>query len=275
MTRDDSGEVDDRGDPGSNLDAAEVIICQECNNVVRRVNSQHLQSGRCRYTYRDTPHKEEYKREDHPETVEDYKDKHSDAPVISPAERKRIKSQNSSEEADERRREMMERRWNGEDMSRIKESIANKHDVTPRTVRRDWANRDEWIGRVFGIEEAETIVAESLAQKKDIRRRLMRAASQAEHQEELGHMVRALKAVDDNIDDMIDNLTETGLIEGAVERHEVALEGKVEHEHRTGDAGEELDEATMRDLDALTGGDDDEPIEEVVDAEYREVESDA
>lgn len=273
MTRDNDGNVTEEGNPGKNIQPSEVIRCRECGNLVRRVNTQHLQADRCVFKTRgEGVDKENHRREDHPLSVDEYKEKYPDAPVMAPAERRAIAEQNASEEADERRREMMTRRWNGEDLTEIKKSIADKYGVAARTVRHDWESRSKWIGRVFGLEEAEAVVAEALAQKQDVRRRLMRAASRAEHEQEFDDMIKALKAVDQNIDDTIENLSETGMIEGAIDRKEIRVEGSVEHEHSAEDPGEGLDESTLRDLDALTGSDGEEAV---VDAEFREVENDA
>lgn len=273
MTRDNRDKIDpETGDPGPNLDPADVIQCRECGGMVRRVNHQHLTADRCKYTKPGEvrvgeDEREDLLREDHPTTVEEYQEKYPDAPVLSPREKAKLAKGNRDEETDERRREMLRRRWRGEDMSRIVDDLAEEYGVARNTVRKDWGRREGWIGRVFGLEDADAVVLESLAQKQDVRRRLLRVARRAEDQNDVNAAVRALKAVDANIDDTIEHQQELGNVERAATEHRVEVEGEVNHEHRHTDAGVGLDEDTLEQLDELTGGG-----EEVIDAEYEVVE---
>lgn len=271
MTRDNDGRVNtDNGEPGPGIEPADVIQCRECGGMVRRLNNQHLETDRCRYTKPEEVRvgeddREDLLRQDHPDTVAEYKDKYPDAPVISPRERMKLAETNRDPDVDARRRELLKRRWRGESMTNIVESLANRHDVSENAIWTDWTDRDKWIGRVFGLEDAETVVVESLAQKQDVRERLMKVASRAEDQNEINAAVRALKAVDDNIDDTIEHQQKLGNVDQAASQHEVHVEGEVDHKHEP--VGDGLDEDTLRQLDEMTGGED----EEVIDAEYEVV----
>lgn len=271
MTRDNDGKVNtDTGDPGPNLEPADVIRCRECTNMVRRVNSQHLQSDRCMYSAPEKvrtgkDEREDLLRPDHPTTVEEYKEKHPDAPVISPRQQMQLAEANRDEEVDGRRKEMLKRRWRGEAMTNIVESLANRYDVSEDTIWKDWSKRDQWISRVFGLEDAEAVVVEALAQKQDVRERLMGIARKAEDQNEISEATRALKAVDDNIDETIEHQQKLGNVDQAASQHEVHVDGDVSHEHKP--VGDGLDRETLEQLDDMTGGDD----EEIIDAKFETV----
>lgn len=274
MTKDNEGKRNKEGEPGPNMEPSDVIRCRECGGFVRRVNTQHLRSDRCKYagsvdeiTTADG-YREDLLRPDHPETTAEYKEMYPDAPVINPRERAELAEKARDEEASERRRELIKRRWRGEKMGKIKESLAEKYDASTRTITRDWRNREEWIGPVFGLEDADAVVLESLAQKQDVRERLLRIARQAEDQQEISQAIRALKAVDDNIDETIDHQQNLGKVAQATSKHKVEVEGEVDHRHEA--VGDDLDEETLKQLDDITGGDD----EEVIDAEFQEVDGD-
>ena len=153
MTRDNDDRIDpETGDPGPSIEPADVIECRECGRMVRRVNTQHLQTDRCMYTDpaevrtgRDG--REDLLRPDHPKTVAEYKEKYPDAPLMSPRERLKLAEANRDEEVDERRREMLRRRWRGREMGDIVSSLADSHGVTESALWKDWAKREEWIGR--------------------------------------------------------------------------------------------------------------------------------
>ena len=260
MTKDNEGRRNDMGDPGTALEPADVIQCRECGNMVRRVNTQHLQTDRCRFTDQDEFHREDKLRPDHPETIEEYREKHPGAPVLSPREKIKLAEVNHSREADQRRKEILKRRWRGDQMTRIVEDVAAKYDVSESTVWSDWSRREKWISRVFGLEDAEAAVVEALAQKQDVRERLLSLARRAEDQNEVGEAIRALKAVDSNIDEAIEHQQRLGNVEQAASQHEV-------HVRHSDGVGSGLDEDTLRQLDELSGGED----EEVIDAEFREV----
>jgi len=276
MTRDNENKVNrDTGDPGTALEPTDVIQCRACKNMVRRVNTQHLTSDRCMYTdpqkvrvNRDL--RDDLKRPDHPETVEEYKEMYPDAPLLSPRERMKLAEANRDEEVDERRREMLRRRWRGEEMGDIVTSLSDRYDVTRSALWKDWAKRDKWIARVFSLEDAEAVVVEALAQKQDVRNELMRVARRAEDQNEVNAAIRALKAVDDNIDETIDHQQKLGNVDQAASEHKVHVEGGVEHAHKHEAVGDGLDEDTLRALDSMTGGDD----EDIVDAKFEEVNPD-
>lgn len=277
MTKDNENKVDtSTGEPGPNIEPVDVIKCRECGGMVRRVNSQHLQSDRCMYTAPEKVRtgeepRDDLLRPDHPTTVEEYKDQYPDAPVVSPREQMMLAEANRDDEVDNRRRELLKRRWRGEPMSNIVESLASRYDVTENAIWKDWTKRDQWIARVFGLDDAEAVVVESLAQKQDVRERLLNIARQAEDQNEISEAVRALKAVDDNIDETIEHQQKLGNVEKAASKHEVHVDGEVDHDHQHEAVGDGLDEDTLRQLDDLTGGED----EEVIDAEFEVVEDEA
>ena len=277
MTHDNSGRVNtDTGDPGPDLEPADVIKCRECGGMVRRVNTQHLGTDRCRYTQPEEvrsnrDEREDLLRPDHPETVREYKEKYPDAPVFSPRQKMVLAEANREERVDERRREMLKRRWRGEAMTDIVESLAERYDVTESMVWSDWQARGDWISRVFGLDDAEAVVVESLAQKQDVRERLLRVARQAEDEGDQSEAIRALKAVDRNIDDAIEHQQKLGNVDKAASEHRVHVDGGVDHDHEHElSPGEELGEETLEQLDGLTGGEG----EEVVDAEYEVVDGD-
>lgn len=269
MTRDNENMVDtSTGDPGPNLEPADVIKCRECGGMVRRVNSQHLQTDRCRYVNPEgvrvnRDEKDHQLRPDHPETVEEYKEKYPDAPVVSPRERVKLAETNRDPETDARRREIMRRRWNSENMTDIVEDLARRYDIEEDTIWKDWQRRDEWIDRVFGLEDSEAVIKEVLAQKHDVRQRLMNVYNRAQDQNEQNAAIRALKAVDKSLNDSVD-IHQT--IADDEPSGDVRVEGEVTHTHRP--AGDGLAEDTLRRLDEETGGGD----EEIVDAQYEVVE---
>lgn len=271
ITRDNDGRVNtNNGNPGPDVEPVDVIKCRECGNLVRRINTQHLQTDRCRYTQPEKVRvnrddRDDLLRPDHPETLEEYKDKHPDAPVVAPRERMKLAEANRDPEVDSRRKEMLKRRWRGEPMTNIVESLARKNDVTENAIWKDWADRSKWIDRVFGLDDAEAVVVEALAEKTDIKEELRQMARRAEDQEQISEAIRALKAVDDNLDDIIDHQKDLTEVGDRARRQEVHVEGEVTHEHKP---GEDLDEETLKQLDELTGGED----EDVVDAEFEVVE---
>lgn len=267
MTKDNMGRRNDQGEPGVHMEPSDVIRCRECGGMVRRLNSQHLQTDRCMYVDQDKFDDPNQKRQDHPTTVQDYKQKYPDAPVMSPREKMNLVEQNSNPEVDNRRREMLKRRWRGEAMTDIASTLAANHGVSESTIRKDWSNRDDWIARVFGLADAESVVAEALAQKQDVRERLLGIAQQAERNQETAEAIRALKAVDSNIDSSIEHQQELGNVAKAASKHEVEVSGDVEHDHRHKAVGDDLDADQLEAIDAITGGED----EDVVDAEFYEV----
>jgi hypothetical protein len=280
VTKDNSDRVDtDTGDPGPDLEPSDVVKCRECGGMVRRVNTQHLGSDRCRFTQPKKVRSGEGIREersdllrpDHPETVEEYKDKHPDAPIVSPRQKEMLAEANREERVDERRREMLKRRWRGEAMTDIVESLADRYEVSESMVWNDWQARGDWISRVFGLDDAEAVVVESLAQKQDVRERLLRVARQAEDKDDANEAIRALKAVDRNIDDTIEHQQKLGNVDKAASEHKVHVDGGVEHDHdHELSPGEQLGEETLEQLDGLTGGEG----EEIVEAEFEVVNED-
>lgn len=269
MTADNSGLRDADGNPGRDVAPADVVMCRECGNLVRRVNKQHLLSARCRFTappeerWTDEGPDEDRLRDDHPETVAEYKEMYPDAPVMSPAEREKLSDINRSEEADERRRELARAKWSGETLGECAGRIAEKHGVSESRVRSDWADRSEWMGRAFGLDDAEAVIMESLAHKKDLRESFGRLARKAEDSEEISEAIRALKAKDDNVDEMIQHQMDLNDLR-APDKTEVTVSGSVDHEHRA--VGDGLDEDTLASIDAITGGGPDG----AVDVEFRE-----
>lgn len=271
MTRDNDNKRDFNGNPGPNIDPVDVIKCRECGSMVRRVNNQHLQTDRCRYAYPEkvrtgNDEREDIRRDNHPETVEEYKTKYPDAPVISPRDQMELAQTNRREETDQRRKEMVKRRWYGENMTDIVSSLAQKHDVTESTIWKDWSNRDQWLPRVFDLGDAEHVVLEALAQKQDVVQRLNRLARTAETQEELDTARMALKSVGDELSDIVNMQMDLGNIDKAATKHQVEVEGDIEHRHEP--VGDRLSEDTLKQLDEITDGDD----EEIIDAQYEVVE---
>lgn len=266
MTKDNEGRRNDEGNPGPAIEPVDVIKCRECGHMVRRVNTQHLQTDRCTFVDQDKFDDESQRRPNHPETVQEYKDKYPGAPIMSPREKMNLVEKNSNDETDQRRRELMRRRWRGEEMADIVKSLASKYDVTTNAIYKDWSDRERWLPRVFGIEDAEAVVTEALAQKQNVRERLLRVARRAEDTNEVNAAIRALKAVDKNIDDTIEHQRKLGEVASADQTVEVT--GKVSHEHER--LGDDLDEDELEAIDAITGGED----EEVIDAEFQEVETD-
>lgn len=261
MTRDNDGRVDtSTGDPGPELEPADVIQCRECGSMVRRVNSQHLTSDRCVYTdpeeVRTGDERPDLARPDHPETVEEYREKYPGAPVMSPRERMELSKSARDDEVDERRRELLRRRWNGESMTNIVESLADRYGVSEDTVWKDWTNRSDWIGVVFGLSDTEAVVQEALAQKRNVRERLMRLARRSEDENELNAAIRALKAVDANLNDTVEHEMEMHeMLEDRGIDPETGEPIDVESEDVTGEQpGEDLSEETLRQLDEITGG---------------------
>lgn len=270
MTRDNAGLVNtNTGEPGPNLEPADVIKCRECGGMVRRINKGHLTADRCVYTDPEQARtarddKAHYKRADHPTTVADYKEKHPDAPTMSPALKARMAEANIDDRTSQRRRDMMRRVWRGESPSEAYDAIQHKYGVERSTLRADWADRESWIGRVFGLKDAEATVLSALAEKDEIRKRYRALATRAEDNNEIGEATRALKAADDNIDATVRHLRDLGRVASAGSSHTVEVKGAVDHNHRP--AGAALDEATLRQIDEITGGDD----EIIVDAEYEQ-----
>jgi len=273
MTRDNEGYVDpDTGNPGPNLEPSDVIKCRECGNMVRRVNRGHLQSDRCRYTdpkavRTGKDDREDLLRPDHPETVGEYEEKYPDAPRLSPALRKDLRESAIDDEVSERRRELTRRMWRGEDPGDVYDRLEQKYDTPRGTLRYDWSTRSEWMGRVFGLEDAEAVVMEALAEKNEVRSRLKRLARRAEDTNDVSEAVRALKAADSSLDETIEHLRDLGRVASADSTHKVEVEGSVEHDHTHGPAGDRLPDETLEQLDALTGGAD----ADVVDAKFERV----
>jgi len=281
MTEDNSGDADGVGNPGPDLEPADVIKCRECGNMVRRVNQEHLRTDRCRYV--DTEEasvarydKDDRLRKDHPETLDDYKEKYPDAPTVSPRLRQELAERASDEDVAQRRRELIRARWRGEEPGAVAERLAEKYGVAESTVKRDWRDRGEWIGRVFGVEDAEAVVLESIAQKKEVREQLLRLGQRAADTEDINAAVRAMKAADSNIDDTIEHLRKLGEVASAADEKRITVEGEVDVDHDHTDPGESLDEDTLEKLDALTtdadgGGAGGDGGDNVINADYREV----
>lgn len=276
MTRDDSGNYDEStGDPGGDLQPRDVIKCRECGGLVRRVNHQHLVSDRCKYTKPEDvrtgkAEREDLLRPDHPTTTQEYKEMYPDAPVMAPTQSKMLSEAAKDPEVRDRRQSLLRRRWRGEPMTDIVESLADKHGVAERTIWDDWRNREDWLPELFGLGNAEAVVVESLAQKKDVRERLLKIANRAETMDEHDTARKALKAVDANIDKTIEHQQNLGEVEQAATKHEVEVSGEISHE-----PGADLDDDTVEALDAITGGGDGGGDggggEGVIDADFREV----
>lgn len=247
------------------LEPADVVRCRECGGLVRRVNEQHLETDRCKYGSVEARRHGD-PRPDHPDTVQGYKEKHPDAPVMSPREKRKLASANEDPEVTERRKELMRRRWRGDSMSRIVESLANRYGVEESTIWADFRDRENWIRRVFGLVDAESAVVEALAQKEQIRSELRNIASRAKNQNELRAATAALKEVNSSLDKDVEHRRE---VAEAATPDQTEVSGEVTVTHRT-DPGSDLDEETLENLDRLTGG----AGEEIVDAEFAEVEPD-
>lgn len=275
MTRDNAGRTDGSwrpGEPGKALEPADVVGCRECGGLVRRVNNQHLRSDRCRLIRPDKGTEEDNLRSDHPTTVAGYREKHPDAPVMAPRERLKLSEANADPEVDERRRELVKSRWQGEDMGSIVGRLSERYGVSENAVWRDWTRREEWLPRVFGIDDAHTAVMEAIARHGDVLDRLDRLARRAESQSEVEEARRVYKEVAKATKDQADLLlsaTERMGEAGAPQSASLRVSGRIEHEHRNsrGAPGEELDDETLREVDDLTGG-------EVVDAEFRDIQED-
>lgn len=271
MTRDNAGRTNDwrAGEPGKALAPADVIECRECGGLVRRVNNQHLRARRCRLKDPDgDPDNERNQREDHPTTVSDYKEKHPGAPVVSPREREELSRRYADPETDARRREIVRSRWSGERMTAIVERVAEQHGVAETTVWRDWVRRDEWLPRVFDIDDTSTKLVEILARQDDVIGRLERLAARAESQGDTDEARRILAEVRKALSDQFGNVAdfrERAGEAGVSGRASVEVSGRIEHEHR-GAPGEELDDETLADIDRLVEDG------EVVDAEYTPIE---
>lgn len=265
MTKDNNGETSYNGEPAPELQPKDVIKCRECGGLVRRVNNQHLQTNRCMYVGEEGKNTHDWnERPDHPETVAEYKEKYPDAPVMSPKERMNLAEQAASEEADQRKKEMLKRRWRGERMTDIAEALADKYDCAESTIRADYARRGEWLGRVFGIEDTEAMIAEGMAEKKQVRQRLMRIAGRAESENELKTAIQALKAVDSSVEDEMDTQMELSDLATSKTEHHVRVE------HDAVRPGDEADAEELAAIDEITGGAD----EEIIDADFEEVDGD-
>lgn len=266
MTRDNAGRTNDwrDGEPGKALAPADVVSCRECGGLVRRVNNQHLRSRRCKLKDPDGEERERNLRDDHPTTVAEYKEKHPDAPLVSPREKRQLSKANADPEVSARRRELVKARWRGEQMGDIVERLADQYEVSENTVWRDWTRRGEWIERAFDIEDADAAMVEVIARHEDAIDRMDRLSRRAESQGDVSEARRTLEKVMGALGkhaDLVDNIRESademGLPSGRVE-----VSGTVEHEHR-GAPGEELDDEILQALDEEGG--------EVIDARFREV----
>ena len=263
MTRDNEGKTAGNGEPAPELQPDDVIKCRECSGLVRRINNQHLQTNRCMYTDPEGKNTHDHKlRPDHPETVDEYKQKYPDAPVMSPAERLKYSRRASNEEVDKRRREMMQRLWNGEDLSEIAGHLAEKYGCSESRIHADYSERGDWLTRVYGMEEAEAIMAQGMAQKKEVRQKLMRIANRAESENELKTAIKALKAVDSSVEDELDMHMEMGKIAQEGDDAEVA--------HDAVRPGGDAETEELEAIDEITGGEG----EEIVDVDFEEVDGD-
>lgn len=255
-----------------NPEPEDVIQCRECGNMVRRVNQQHLRTDRCRYVDTDEVsvnrhEKDHLLREDHPETVDAYKEKYPDAPVISPRERQKLARASVDEEADRRKRELLQRRWRGDDLNTIVDELSDEFGVAEGTIRADWSKRNEWIDRVFGLEDAEAVVAEALARQTDVADRLDRLASRALSEGDIGEARRTLSELANVLDDISDRQMELADLGEAVSEHRVSVEGRVDHEHHAEEIGSDLSPDERQALDDITS-------EDAIEVESRAVDAD-
>lgn len=250
MTRDRQGRYHpDTGDPGPDLEPEDVIKCRECNSLVRRINHGHLTSDRCRYTDPEDVRvnredRDDLLRHDHPETIEEYREKYPDAPLMSPAEKMKLAKANEVAEVTERRRELLSARFTAEPMKDIVERLSEKHGVAESTIRSDWAHRRDWLARVLDAGELEVKVLELMAEREHNKKVHRRLARKAEDQNQLGIAIQAIREADAIAEDMVDTYAEWS----REDRDEIDVESTIEEA-----PGEELDEETLAHLDELTG----------------------
>lgn len=127
------------------------------------------------------------------------------------------------EEILERRRELAQRVFMGQDKKEVFEEVAKEHGVEMHTVRCDWSNRKKWLRKVFDIDCDEEVVEMILSEQRFIRNKYMEIFKDAKSN---GTKVGCLNAIRETNEQMIEFMQELGVLEKQAEKMEI--EGEIE-----------------------------------------------
>lgn len=132
-------------------------------------------------------------------------------------------------EVSNRRRELFRRvKLNDENLKKVADELAQKHDVGIETIRNEWYNRDEWIGEEFKATNPENNFNELVAEKNEARKEMWNVINELKKEDnpDFRQLISAVKEVDKSADRMVKALQSVGRVHEEPEKHEV--KGEVE-----------------------------------------------
>jgi len=130
------------------------------------------------------------------------------------------------QEINKRRRELCSYKYRGFSLDNIAEILSKKYGVKDSTIKKDWYTRVDWIKYVFDfeLENPELLFLDIVAEQKEVRRELYRVFKDSENESiKLG----ALKQIDANIGNIYNMLSQSGVIEKAVQKVELSADVEV------------------------------------------------
>ena len=130
----------------------------------------------------------------------------------------------TNEEVNRRRKELALLIFQGMDKQIAFEQISEKHGIAASTARKDWAIRNEWLRKVFDIENVEEVTELLLSEQRFIRDEYMKLMAKAKSEStKLGCM----NGIRETNKEMLSMMESLGIIEKQPDKLEVEGEIKL------------------------------------------------
>ena len=116
----------------------------------------------------------------------------------------------TSAEVQKRRKQMCGLIYRGVTPSEASKKLAEKYDVTNRTILNDWYKRDEWLPSLFEIEDPQKILMDLLSEQKEFKRELWKLQNNTGNDNVKLGALKQLQATNKNLLEM---LQDTGVLD--------------------------------------------------------------
>ena len=121
----------------------------------------------------------------------------------------------SMEEINQRRRLMFSLVSRGMSPTQAARKLAEKYDVAFCTIKSDWSKRDEWMPKIFDLDNPQKIVLDLVVELKDIKSEMWSNYSEIDNPKVKVDVLKEIKEMDK---DILSTLQSIGAVPKAAEK---------------------------------------------------------